>query len=1207
MLTLISGPTEVSQLCPSELANSNCSGGTQPGTQRYVFERILTLSFANCGTNQNWRVGFSFAARNNSITNLQNPGATDLYIEANIRQSAGLGSNSSPVFNVLPVPYVCIGQPVIYTHGAFDAEGDSLVFSSITPLAAGGAPALYNAGFSSINPLTTSGGFTVNPSSGQLSYTPSQIQVAVITLLVQEYRNNVLISSTMRDLQVIVRNCTGINANPPNATQAQNLSGASLSGNVIQVCVGSSVSFQFTASDPDAGTVLTLTDDHSTSIPSSTLTYSGSGNSVTGSFIWTPTAADVGPNSFSVTISDNSCPISAVSAVSFLIQVNNCSNPCPNVATTAPSPICNNTTLNLSSLQQTNQAGTWSVTSAPSGSNPASIAGSTLNAIGKDPGTYTIRFTLTTAPPAGCASFSQQTLTILASPNAAISPATASVCPGGSATLTASGGTTYAWSNGSNTAAITVSPLINTTYTVTVLDANNCSATASASVSVQLPVSFTVNLTNPSCGNNNGSISLSVPAGTPSSYSWSANANTGNSPNASGLGAGIYQVSVTQNGCTRDTTLSLNSGSSLTATISNPLAPTCAGNDGSIDFSLSGGTAPYTITVDTGGSPFIVTLPFPIAQTFSNLPAGTIQISVTDANGCVASATETLNAPTNCCSLAIAGIVLIPTTCGNADGSISLLLSNASPAVTIDCVGCNWVPDANGATANGLASGTYTITISDPTVVNCQIDTTIILNNTNGPVLTNVQVLQETCAGTADGSVSLNVSGGSAPLSFSWSANASTGNSATASALSTGTYGYTITDASGCAITGTSFVGLGICCNLQTTATSVGTTCGLANGSVTIDVISGGTPGYSYSINGLSPQNSNQFSNLNSGSYTLITNDANGCLDTLTITVAASIATLNVNVTTTNDPTCFGFSDGSISAIAGGQSGNVNWLWSNGQTTPSISSLSAGNYGVTVTDENNCTASTSAILNNPLAITVNLGEDTAVCNGLPFTLTAPTGYDSYLWGTGETSTSITIPSAGTYSLSVTDINGCSASDQISISTGSAAYLDAGPDIEIYAGNAVAISPIFSSSSTGLFSWSPSTGLNCSDCFAPIASPEASTLYLVTFTDINGCIVSDSLNISIIPPPVLFFPNAFSPNGDGNNDEFKAIGNVPIYYQLLIFNRWGEKVFETNNFNDGWNGEYMGEQQSIGVYVYTASVTLADKTNRSLTGSVTLVR
>jgi gliding motility-associated-like protein len=714
---------------------------------------------------------------------------------------------------------------------------------------------------------------------------------------------------------------------------------------------------------------------------------------------------------------------------------------------------------------------------------------------------------------------------------------------------------------------------------------------------------FTITKTNPSCGNNNGSINVSVTSSGTASYAWSANASTANSSTASNLPSGTYSVTITQTGCSKDTTITLNSNSTLSVTLTNPVNPSCAGNNGSITANLSGGTAPYSVTIDTGGTPFTINVPFAISQTLNNLPAGTISVSVTDNAGCSASTSSALTAPTNCCTFTLGANITQPS-CGTANGIIATTTANGSGNYSY-----TWSANAatgNSATANNLSAAVYALTITDNGFANCFIDTSFTLTNPNAPVVNAVNTTNETCIGSGDGTASISASGGTGTLSYTWSANASTGNSSSASNLTAGTYNFTVTDANNCQATGNANVQSNVCCSLQTSGSSTSTTCGQNNGSATVNTTTAGTLPYNYSINGATAQASNIFSGLASGNYSIVTTDNSGCKDTVTVTIAGSANSLTATATAT-DASCFGFSDGSASATANGGNPSYSYLWSTGDATSAIQNLPAASYSITVTDNTNCTATSSAIVNQPQALALNIGNDAVVCNGNSVLLDAGSGFSSYSWNNSATSQTISIQVQGLYQVTVTDNNGCTATDGLNISASSGANVDLGSDITIYAGESAGIFATVSGGNTGSFIWSPIDYLSCSNCLNTVASPPVNTLYTLTYTDAIGCISKDSININVLSVGEVFFPTAFSPNGDGNNDIYRAAGSGIKQFRMGIYNRWGEKVFESNNFLDGWDGYYHETPQPMAVYVYTAKVTLLNNQTKEYKGSITLLR
>lgn len=716
-------------------------------------------------------------------------------------------------------------------------------------------------------------------------------------------------------------------------------------------------------------------------------------------------------------------------------------------------------------------------------------------------------------------------------------------------------------------------------------------------------ITFTATRTQPNCGSSNGSITMNVTSpGTPS-FAWSANAATGNNATASNLAAGTYSVTVTQSGCTKDTTITLTSPNGVTLSLTNPVNPTCAGNDGSITVNLAGGSAPYNITIDTGGTPINVSLPFPISQTVGNVPAGTVNVSVTDGGGCTASATATLTAPANCCTFSLAANIT-QAACGSSNGSIAITTSSGSGNYTY-----TWSANAatgNSATAGSLSSGVYLLTVTDNGFANCFIDTSFTVSNPNAPVIDSSVVINETCPASGDGSVTVYASGGNGTLSYAWSANANTGNTNFAAGLTAGNYSFTVTDASNCQVAGNANVQSGFCCNLQTTATSVATTCGQANGSISVNIVSGSQPPIAYSINGGASQSSSVFSSLLAGNYVVITTAGQNCADTLQVTVAGSSNNLSVSLQGT-DATCFGAADGAVNSTVNGATGNITYQWSNGAATQNISALTNGTYTLTVSDAGGCSASASAQITQPAALNINLGNDTTLCTVSAVQISAPAGFSNYAWSNGLSTSAISVNTAGTYAVTVTDNNGCTATDALSVLLSSALTLDAGEDKTIYEGNSIGLNVSLGGSATGQFLWSPSATLSCADCQNTVASPAISTLYTLTYTDNNNCSVSDSVLVSVLPVGDVFFPNAFSPNGDGNNDVYRALGSGVKSFRLKIFNRWGELIFESGNFNEGWDGIYKGVPQPMGVYVYTCDITLLNNSGRSYKGTITLIR
>jgi gliding motility-associated-like protein len=303
-------------------------------------------------------------------------------------------------------------------------------------------------------------------------------------------------------------------------------------------------------------------------------------------------------------------------------------------------------------------------------------------------------------------------------------------------------------------------------------------------------------------------------------------------------------------------------------------------------------------------------------------------------------------------------------------------------------------------------------------------------------------------------------------------------------------------------------------------------------------------------------------------------------------------------------------STGTATVTASGGSGNFSYVWSpSGQTSPTATGLTAGTYTVTITDLNNCTliktvgvSSSNALMisttGTPAGCTVNNGTATATPNNgtAPYT---------FLWDNGQTTATATGLAAGIHTVSITDINGCIATATVTITVAAnpVAVVSAAATTVIE-GNQTQLN----ASGGGTYDWSPSTGLSCTACADPIAKPLVTTDYCVQVTDGNGCTDSACITIHVeIPCDELFIPSAFSPNNDGHNDLLCVRGNCIQTFYLVIYNRWGEKVFETSDQKICWDGTYNGKQENTAVFVYSMNVLFINGEKISKKGNISLIR
>jgi len=297
--------SEVSDLCGTQIPNSSCNGGTLPGIEEYIYTATFTLP-ANCA---DWVFSYSVCCRNAIITNSQNPQNFDLYVESTLN-NLNAPCNSSPYFTTKPVPYLCSGQLINYNHGAVDPDGDSLVYTLVNPLDNAVTPVPHIAPFTATYPISTTpvNSFGFDQFSGQMTFTPSGPQIAILAVLVEEYRNGIKIGSVIRDMQVIVLGTCANTAPDVTPPTPGGVSGGTINGNVFQVCAGQTLGFTILATDNDPTDTLTVTTNIPTAIPGATVTTTGV-NPVIITFNWPTTSNDVGVHSFTITISDDACPV----------------------------------------------------------------------------------------------------------------------------------------------------------------------------------------------------------------------------------------------------------------------------------------------------------------------------------------------------------------------------------------------------------------------------------------------------------------------------------------------------------------------------------------------------------------------------------------------------------------------------------------------------------------------------------------------------------------------------------------------------------------------------------------------------------------------------------------------------------------------------------------------------------------------------------
>jgi hypothetical protein len=789
-------------------------------------------------------------------------------------------------------------------------------------------------------------------------------------------------------------------------------------------------------------------------------------------------------------------------------------------------------------------------------------------------GTYTV--TLTDG--GGCTAIVTKTIT---QPNAIVANSVVvnPICNGttGNITLSATGGTgafTYNWGGGITSATRT--GLAVGTYIATVTDANGCTKTISSTILPAVVLAASATNTNVSCaGGANGTINLTVNTGTaPYSYNWGGGIT---SQDRTGLSAGTYTCTVTDfNGCTTVVTTTVTQNAALIAAATPSNVACFGGATGSISLAAAGGIAPYAYNWGGGIT----------SQTRTGLVAGTYAATITDVNGCTATTNSTVSQPTS----AITGSAFATNAnCfGAATGSMTLISNGGTLPYTY-----NWGGGIAVQVRNNLAAGVYTATIIDGNGCTTAVSGTV--TQPTFPVSATGLSNPATCGGST-GNITLSAQGGTAPYTYNWGGGIT---GATRTGLAAGLYTATVSDANGCTDVATTLVNqLGS--NVSAIATESNIACFGGTGSITLSG-NGGTAPYTYNWGG--GITSQTRTGLSVGTYQATVTDVNGCIGTTSSAITQPTVLLS-NATSTNI-TCNGANNGLASVAASGGTAPYQYAWSNSAAVPNVGSLANGTYSVVVTDANGCESTTSVTITQPTVLSSTIeatpqSAPSSIDGSVSTTVMGGTAPYTYSWNNGGTTATISGLAPNDYSVVITDANGCSTSQSVTVRSFACALtasVSVGNSTCFGANNGFAEVILVGAAEPVTYNWS-------NGGFTRIVSMLAPNTYTISVVDANGC---PSTLSATIGEPTQFFANATATpeSAPGLNDGSAAAAPTGGTGTFFLYN-WsnGATTSSISGLTPGFytvtvsDANGCTKSQTVDASVFTCAVSALIETGNS---------
>ncbi|MEM7371288.1 MAG: gliding motility-associated C-terminal domain-containing protein [Bacteroidota bacterium] len=743
---------------------------------------------------------------------------------------------------------------------------------------------------------------------------------------------------------------------------------------------------------------------------------------------------------------------------------------------------------------------------------------------------------------------------------------------------------------------------------ILIQDANNC--LDSVQVSITQPQELDLSLLsqqNVDCnGQSTGSAALSSSGGT-QPYMFSMDGGVFQPDSVfQNLSTASYEFIVRDaNGCEDTLQLTISEPPLLTITVDSLRDVDCFGTaSGVIGVQASGGSGAYQFSIDNG--PFVPT------SLFNGLTAGNHLLTVQDDSMCMSSITVFVDEPP---MLDVQLVSSSDVGCfGGNNGVFEVAGSGGTGSYLFSLDNGIFSPSSIFDT---LTAGSYLVTVMDS--LSCTATLTVDLQQPDSILGTIDTQTDATCFGASDGSITISGSGGNIPYSYSLDGGLFQASGIFMS-LAAGMYQISIQDDSGCVqILPVEIFQpdslQGILSNL------VGVDChGNLNGRIEMQAL-GGTAPFLYSIDGLNFQPTGIFSQLAPGSYTIHLQDDNGCQSQYRDIAISEPTPINASVTGV-DVLCFGDETGTATVQVEGGTTPYSLVWSDplAQTGETAIGLAAGSYNVRILDGNGCSARASLSISQPPELIVELLEkQDAHCewaNGSAVVdISGGVGASSVVWTSSPVQSGLILDqvNGGSYYAIGRDANGCVDSLLVEIGnfpSAQASFTTDPPQDTILLSRAQ-VQFVNQSQDAAVYEWDFGDGVGKSDLPHPVYTFRDTGRYDIRLTAYNGlflCPDDTTISIVIIPDGRLFIPTAFSPNGDGFNDEFKIRGEGVVSFEIVFFNRWGREIRRYQSMEEGWDGlTSTGGHVPEGVYVYAVKAVLNSGKTMEKGGSVTLLR